>query len=155
MNSQARIRKTPKGEEEIQKRTHRLEHSLRILLILVDGASTVASVTAKAAGMPDVEANLRQLMAQGFVEIDGESPSATDGSGASDVAGIKAALIGIARELLGSGADKVVAKLEAAPNTRDGLLEATSQCKKVMKLLIDEKKAEQFTARCTALLAAL
>jgi hypothetical protein len=75
--------------------------------------------------------------------------------GKRDVAEVKAELVRIARELLGNDAAKVIGKLEAAPNTKEGLMEVTTQCKKVVKLLIDERKAEELMTRCSDLIATL
>jgi hypothetical protein len=154
MNLQAHVRKTPKGEEEIHTRAHKLDHHLRFVLILVDGTSTVEAIVAKGAGMPDVVGSLAQLAAQGYVAIDGESAAAA-GGGARHPAEAKAELIAVARELLGADAGKVVSKLEAAPDTKEALLEVAGQCKKVVKLLIDEKKADELMTRCASIIETL
>ncbi|MGE0081953.1 MAG: hypothetical protein AB7U81_11705 [Thiohalomonadaceae bacterium] len=153
MNPAAVVRKTAKGEEEIQKRSHGLERNLRYVLILVDGRSSVEQIVAKGAGLQDVEGALDRLAADGYVDIEGFSARAV--SGGADVAQAKASLIAIARELLGGEAGKIVSKIEAAPDNREGLLEVLHQCKKVVRLVIDEQKAEALMARCGAVLETL
>lgn len=153
MNSTAVVRRTAKGEEEIQTRAHGLERNLRYVLILVDGSSNVEQIVAKGAGMNDVAGGLARLAADGYVDIDG-FPARTTADSAS-VAEAKATLIGIARELLGAEAGKIVSKIEAAPDSRAGLLEVMNHCKKVVRLLIDEKKADALMARCGAVLETL
>ena len=56
-----------KGEEEIQGRKHGLDRSLRVVLILVDGKSTVEQLKKKGAGLPDVDSALEELIQDGFV----------------------------------------------------------------------------------------
>lgn len=153
MKSTAVVRKTAKGEEEIQTRAHGLERNLRYVLILVDGTSNVEQLVAKGAGMNDVEGSLARLAADGYVDIEGFSPG--DTGHVIDIGEAKATLIGIARELLGSEAGKVISKIEAAPDSREGLQEVISQCKKVVRLVIDEQKAETLMARCGAVLNSL
>ncbi|MCK9531170.1 MAG: hypothetical protein M0R77_11525 [Gammaproteobacteria bacterium] len=150
MNRGAVVRKTALGEEEIQTRAHGLERNLRYVLILVDGSSNVDQIVAKGAGMPDVEGSLARLAAEGYVDIEGYSSGASATTG--DVTAMKVSLIAIARELLGADAGKVISKIEAAPDSREGLLEVVSQCKKVVRLLIDEDKAEALMTRCRAVL---
>lgn len=150
MDKGAIVRKTDKGEEEIRTRSHGLEKELRHVLILVDGRSSVAQLAQKGPGW-DVEGRLVELAKQGFVTIQGLSEETLN----ADVGTIREKLVQIAEEVLGGDSAKVVQKLKAAPENREGLLETVSQCKKMVKLLIDEKKAEQLQSRCQAVLAGL
>ena len=154
MQPEAIIKKTAKGEEAIGQRAHDLDRNLRYALILVDGKSSVNEIRAKGSGLPDLDQSLQQLAEQGFITT-GDSGSAAAASGASDYAAAKQQLIGIAEELLGSDADKVIKKLKAAPDSREGILEVTSGCKKMVKLIIDEDKAEQLMTRCSNILDGL
>ncbi|MFA7619332.1 MAG: hypothetical protein WC012_09810 [Thiohalomonadaceae bacterium] len=151
MNPSAVVCKTAKGEEEIQKRVHGLERNLRYVLILVDGSSSVERIVAKGEGMHDVEGSLLRLASEGYVDIEGLSVR----RGGEDVVRAKAQLIAIARELLGDEAGKIISKIEAAPESHDGLFEAVQQCKKVVRLIIDERKADALMVRCGAVLDAL
>ncbi len=150
MDHAAIVRKTEKGEEELRSRSHGLAKELRHVLILVDGRSSVADLAEKGRGW-DVQGRLVELAREGFVAIDGMSPEAFD----ADVGAVRQQLVTIAEEVLGADGDKVVQKLKAAPETREGLLDAVSQCKKLVKLLIDETKAEQLESRCRGALAVL
>jgi len=155
MNRDAVVTKTHKGEEEIQHRGHGLDRNLRFVLIMVDGKSTVQQiVTEKGAGLPDVESHLRTLAEAGYIAIGGADASCTVGNG-QDIPAIKAQLIAIANEVLGADATKIVSKLEAAPNSPEGLQDVVNSCKKLVKLLIDEKKAEVLMARCSTVLKGL
>lgn len=162
MERHAIVAKTQKGEEEIQRRAHGLDRTLRYVLILVDGRSTVQQLLEeKGLALPDVEGSLRKLQEAGFITIGGVGGVAAAGTAAEpgcvvpahkDPAALKAELIAIAKEVLGADAAKIVSKLEAAPNTPDGLQETVNSCKKMVKLLIDEKKAEALMARCSSVL---
>ncbi len=160
MDRSAIVAKTRKGEEAIQNRSHGLDRNLRYVLILIDGKTSVQQlVEEKGAVLPDVGASLRALAEQGFITIGGVgADSGDDGcivAAGQDIPATKAALIAIAREVLGADADKIIGKLEAAPDSREGLQEVVNSCKKVVRLLIDEKKAEALMARCSTILQGL
>lgn len=142
-------RKTEAGEQALKQRTGDLPRQLRTVLILVDGRSDVATLRSKAAGMEGLEEALDELQRRGFIATGKEGRGA---AAPEDVAGIKQQLIATAREVLGKDAEKVVKKLEAAPDTREGILEVTRNCKKVVTLIIDEQKAEELTHRCREIL---
>jgi len=150
MDSGTIFQKTAKGEEAIRDRAHDLDRNLRYVLILVDGKSTVQQlVEEKGAAMEDVAGRLQRLAEGGFI-TSGEAAESTGGGG--DAAAVKVELIATAREVLGPDAGKVVAKLEAAPDSKAGIMEVVSGCKKLVKLVIDEKKAEELMRRCSAVL---
>jgi len=156
MEPETILTKTAKGEEAISQRSHDLDRNLRYVLILVDGKSNLAEIRSKGSGLPDLDGSLQQLAEQGFINGGGESAApAAPASGVSDYAIVKEQLIGAAQELLGADADKVVKKLKAAPESREGILEVAGSCKKMVKLLIDEEKAEQLMDRCSRILDSL
>jgi len=125
--------RTKKGEEEIQRRSHGLDLNRRRTLILINGNATVDHIRRNAAGIEDVDACLDSLLAEGFIEAR---------------LTLKARLIEIAREILGEDAEKIVRKIEEAPDTPEGLKAAAEGCKKLVKLTISEKKAEEMIRRC-------
>ena len=144
--------KTDAGEQALQQRTGDLSRHQRNVLILVDGRSDVATLRSKAAGIDGLDEALDELQRLGFVATGEEGGGA---AAPDDVAGVKKRLIATAREVLGKDAEKVVKKLEAAPDSREGILEVTRNCKKVVTLIIDEKKAEELTERCREILGDL
>lgn len=157
MDLNAVVAKTKKGEEEMQSRSHGLDRNLRYVLILVDGKSTGQElIDGKGAALHDVADSLRQLAAGGFISVGGmvTDDECTITSG-KDISTIKAELIAVAKEVLGSNSDKIVAKLEAAPDSREGLQEVVNNCKKLVKLLIDENKADALMNRCSKVLQGL
>jgi len=144
MDSSYIVRKTGKGEEELKTRSGGVSGNLRVILILVDGSSSIAEVATKGQGMPDVAGGLKILAEEGYVEF--VAP------GAINYDALKDELIHTVEEILGNDADKVVKKLHDAPATKEGLTSAASSCRKLVQLMIDEDKAEQLMTRCESLL---
>lgn len=136
--------KTAKGDEEIRSRTLGLAPNLRRVLILVDGVSDDRKLLQKGAYLADdISGGLRQLALQGYIYAEAQNPTIDDAKGE---------LIRIAQETLGDAAEKVVEMLRAAPDDADGLLAALKRCKKLVKMTIDEKKADALDRKCSAVL---
>jgi hypothetical protein len=137
--------KTAKGEEEMCSRTYGLAPSLRCVLILVDGVSDDRKLLQKGAYLTyDIPAGLTQLALQGYIQAEVESLT---------IDNAKKELIRIAQETLGTAAEKVVEIVRQAPDNKDGLMAALSRCKKLVKMIIDEKKADALNEKCSAVLA--
>jgi hypothetical protein len=145
MNPTTVFKKSEKGEEEIRTRKFGIAQHLRQVLIFVDGSTAVSKILEKASGLPDVEPSLEELHRQGFIEE----------NTAPNVASLKEELIAMARNTLGAGAEKVVAKITDAPETKPGLEAAIAGCKKLVRLTIDEKKADELIHKCSELLSRL
>ena len=129
--------KTAKGAEEIQDRKYGIPLKLRHLLIIVDGKSNVEELLKKGAGLPDITEKLAKLEREEFIAS--QKPG---------IAEIKVKLIAIAQETLGTDANIIVKKIKAAPSTREGLQSAIDSCTKLVKLTIDEKKADELVENC-------
>jgi hypothetical protein len=149
---------TAKGRDEIETRRYGLNFRLRQALILVDGRSTAVQLVARAAGLGDIAPLLRQLYRDGFIEAVGAQPRAgADALPTSPEAAAlaKQALIVMAREVLGAQAGKVVRRLEDAEDTSRALATAVDGCYKLIRLVIDEAKAEEFHQRAADITARL
>jgi hypothetical protein len=68
MNPHSVLVKTDRGADEIETRRHRLDHRLRALLLVINGAVTVAELCKNFARFGNVPSMLQQLAADGFVE---------------------------------------------------------------------------------------
>ena len=151
--------KTAKGREEIETRAYHLPQRLRIVLILVDGTSDVTRLQEKAGALPDLEKSLEALAIDGFIAADNATwqPAAapTNPTPGTSVADTKIKLIDLAVLVLGKDAEKVVSKLQEAPDTREGLEAAVSRCYKIVSLIIDEAKAVELKDKCTQILREL
>ncbi len=166
--------KTEKGKDEIEHRTCGLPFKQRRILILVDGEATVAELQAKSAGVPDLVEVLDDLHRRGLVQAVGsDAPAASTvdpavpESAATDPAPAPAPapaprngnsncrerLVGLAGEILGPSATKVIRKLREAPDSPEALAACLESCRKIVKLTIDEGKAEELYRRGRALLS--
>ena len=134
--------KTAKGQEEIDKRGHGLSQSLRRVLIMVDGKSSVEELTAKM--MQDVSAALQELAADGYISAGVGAVAAGDAS----VGGLKQELINIAKDTLGKHAERVVQKIQSSPDDLEGMKAAVEDCQKFVRLFIDEAQAEVLFTKC-------
>jgi len=150
------LARTPQGAEALSKHEHDLPRALRHALILVDGRSTVAKLEQRGAIIPDFTAALRDLVARGFVAPVGHNATASyvaAQSGGANGPSLSAALVGVAESILGEGSAKVVRKLEEAGGSREALSAAVEGCYKLIRLTIDESRAEEFRSAAKALIA--
>ncbi len=137
--------KTAKGEVEIKSRTLGLAPNLRRVLILVDGVSDDRKLLQKGAYLADdISGGLRQLALQGYIHAEAHDPTIDD---------VRGELIRIARETLGDAAEKVIEMLSAAPGDKDALMAVLKRCGKLVKMTIDEKKADALERKCSEVLA--
>lgn len=136
-------KKTAKGDEEINKRSFGLAPNLRRILILIDGTSDEAKIMQKGSLLPEeVKSGLQELARQEFI----------DTVKTVTVADVKNEMIRIAQETLGPDAEKVIEKLKETPDDKESLVSTMNRCKKIVKMIIDEKKAEILMQRCSAVL---
>jgi hypothetical protein len=151
------LAKTDKGREEIDSRRHHLPSALRTLLIMVDGKSNLGEMMKACAAMPNFLDSLMTLCDQGFVapreqigavsgiEKKAGAPSASVAASPTPLdAGAKEKLVQLATLLLGAHAKNVVRKIEDSGNDRDSISTAVNSCFKLIKLAIDENKADEF-----------
>lgn len=138
--------KTPKGVEEIRRRSFGLPQSLRALLIMADGSISLSGLLSRTAQLPEVQEHIEWLVREGFVE------SVTPANLASSRLSARDALIALSRELLGADAPQVIERLKAGPDSPAELQAAVERCHKLIRLTIDEKKAGQFLQAGQALL---
>lgn len=69
-NINARLKRTQRGQSEVQQKSHALTQGERLILVLVDGVTTTEQVGRKLRGMGERRFKLAiaDLMAKGFVE---------------------------------------------------------------------------------------
>lgn len=145
--------KTSKGNEEIIQRTHKLNHGLRYVLILVNGKSTVGEILEKGAGLPAIDQALEYLATSGFIETisDTVSENKQTKRGAFSP---RTEIIALAQAMLGAQATPVVKKFSEANDEPDALTQTATICKRLIKLAIDEKKADEFARRAQEIIFA-
>ncbi len=171
MNGATVYAKTDRGLEELAHRTAALPQRVRSVLILVDGRTSTEDLLRKCAFIPQCAEHLAWLYAQGLIApVAGSAPptasslrapappaatSTTRTPNQPDVPeDLKASLIRLVHELLGVQGGGVVQRLADAGGGHDALVLAVDRCYKLIRLSIDEKKAEQFKRAATALLEA-
>jgi hypothetical protein len=154
--------KTARGIEELEHRSLGLGATTRRLLILIDGKRTVAQLVHDNAGSMDVAQALDQLRSHGLIaEVGQESSPATSSAPASPPAAtadhggsIRGALIEMCSTVLGEQhASRIATKLESIEDDDiDQFAQAVDKCVRLIRLTIDEDKAEDFRRQAEVIL---
>jgi len=158
MDSASVLVKTDKGAEELALRTGAVPHKLRAILILVDGKTRWGDLLNRYSGLPEFSEHLTWLVDNGFIAVEGKSGStgtsaATDHATFMPSAAGRAGLIELAHHLLGAHGHSVIQRLQDTEDAHDALAQALERCCKLIKLSIDENKAEQFRTQGLKMLA--
>jgi hypothetical protein len=149
LNPESRYAKSTKGRDEVAKSGGSLSLALRSVLIVIDGKTAMRDLLVRYASIPTFERDVTVLLSEGYIgAVDDEAkpdkkhrepPSDSEADG-----GPKEELIAIAVRLLAEHARSVVARLEKSGDRPEELLASLEGCCKLIKLTIDEKKAERF-----------
>ena len=160
MNSAIIFAKTSRGQDVIKNRAHRLDHSLRLALILVDGHSSVNQLKLKAMTMSSLENNLEVLALNGFIQADSDSwqtikdnsMAIRKTSSSPEISKIKARLIDAAILVLGDEAHRFINLIRKTPDSPQALSETINRCKKIILLTLDEDRAKELNDLCHSIL---
>ena len=159
------LRKTVMGGTEIKNRANNLAPALRLLLILADGHKSVGELhqnllkMASYEGPSQLAKNLNGLIQAGYLEDAsvpinlGNEVQSSNLWSEVDAQSVKQELIAMANKMLGSHAKKVVQKIEGADNNKESILSALNDCTKLVRLFIDEDKANQLAASGRVIIA--
>ena len=138
------FQKTQKGREEIEKRTFRIDHKRRTLLILADGRSNAAALAEKAAHIPDGMALLQSLWTEGFLEPVGavveEVAQPPSGRPLGELKRIASKAI---ERLMGPDGDTIALKLERAP-THEAFFAEAARAREALGAFLGPRQAEEF-----------
>ena len=155
MNPDTVYAKTEKGKERFEARD--IPTNLRHALILVDGRSTLTELLKKGEGLALLEDSLEMLEEMGLMAPVGSisaasapNPATQPATGSSPV---KRHLMALAMSILGDKAEKIVKKIEETMDSNVALMNTIDSCGKVIKLTIDEKKAEAFVTAARDIMA--
>lgn len=158
MNPDTVYAKTEKGKERFEARD--IPTNLRHALILVDGRSTLKELLKKGEGLPLLADSLEMLEEMGLMAPVGliaaaSAPPPSHRAMQPAAAGtpVKRQLMALAMSLLGDKAEKVVRKIEETMDSNAALMNTIDSCGKVIKLTIDEKKAEAFIVAARDIMA--
>jgi hypothetical protein len=154
MNPDTVYAKTEKGKERFDARD--IPTNLRHALILVDGRSTLTELLKKGAGLENLADSFEMLEEMGLIAPATTIAAASTLNPDMPVTGstpIKRQLISLAMTILGDKAEKIVRKIEETQDSNAALMHIIDSCGKVIKLTIDEKKAESFVAAAKDIMA--
>lgn len=164
MDSETIFVKTAQGIEELERRTLGVGATLRRLLILINGQRTVAELVHENAGSIDVSSTLEQLRTRGLIVESGQEATATSGHAPAALAdvstqdvSVRNALIDMARSVLGEQhVERFASKLEGIANENDAdeLNAVIDKCVRLIRLTIDEDKAEDFRRQAEVIMRA-
>ncbi|WP_240098902.1 hypothetical protein [Thermomonas flagellata] len=161
--------RTAAGEAALAQHDHRLSLALRRVLILVDGRSDGAALRARAP-YRDLDESLERLLAEGLIAIAGAAPAVpapaaapapaavTSGAqagpaGPAGPAALRQALFDLCREVLGDAqAEAAGRRLLTAGDTPGEIAAALAKTVSVVRLTVDEAKADTLRRRGEALL---
>lgn len=145
--------KTPKGVEEIEKRTHNLPLKLRSLLIMVNGKISAADLIGRGGTFGSgVEVLLKMLYEQGFIEplSSARRQAVAPGTPVVDerraLESAKGVISKSLLDLLGPDAQTVVVKLERC-STKLQILTYCDTCKDIVESVAGKPKADEFWTR--------
>jgi hypothetical protein len=147
MRSDLILFRTQKGEEILLSHGHEISVNQRRALLTIDGKTTVADLAKKVFWVSDLIVVLDELYAEGFIhdDISMITGVANQAGGAGVL--LKLQLAGIAKELLGNNAERIINKIEEVDSTPESLEQALLSCKKLIKLTINEEMADTFLQR--------
>lgn len=151
--------KTRKGQEELAQRSGALSQKQRSMLILVDGKTPSSTLINRCAFFSNCSEQLNWLLEQGYIEpcsavakASRAVPSGQLPTSPAAATSAREALIALAQTLLGNHAGTVVRRLQESPDNPDALKATLERCHKLIRLSIDERKAEHFLQQGTSLL---
>ena len=165
------IHKTALGLGEMETRTRRISPLLRAVLIMIDGKSSSDELYQKVSTLPQYsdqaqfEKNIETLLAEGLISSVSDNTESVfalqDNLPAAEIPTdwspdfaikMKRKLMHTAGEILDKQAKKVINKLEKAPNSKEGVVVAINDSIKLVRLFIDEKKADDLERSFSALI---
>ena len=156
MELDRRYAKSAKGREEIEHRGRVLTQGQRAVLILLDGKSTLRELHSRYQTIPTFADDVRLLFDQGYIEDvsppKAEGPAEVGSAGADGQ--LQLQLIALATQLLGDHAAGVITRLHKAGERHEDLAGCLDACYKLIRLTIDESKAEQFREQSRRLVGA-
>lgn len=143
--------KSSKGREEIATRAHKLGFKQRALLIMVDGASNVETLSDKAKHLGDVGVFLSELRDAGFIEpVEAPTPEARAPGPeefrpepAADLNAAKTVAVRFLEKTLGPDAVDLCVRIEDS-QTVDAFLAHAATCRDVLKRIAGGKAANEF-----------
>ena len=149
--------RTPKGNEEVEKRTHKINIRLRAALLAVNGNESVAAIIKRFHGLEEIATSLRDLEAQGFVVAVAAPKAAAAGARDASFDQKLRTVVGMVHELLGPEGDSIAERLEELGSQLKQtapVLQYLEQRKDMFEGIIGKQKSASFFERARKLLGA-
>jgi len=143
--------RTPKGNDEVDNRTHKINIRLRAALLAVNGSESVTAIIKRFHGLEEIATSLRDLEAQGFV-----AAVAAPKADASFDQKLRT-VVGMVHELLGPEGDTIAERLEELGSQLKQtapVLQYLEQRKDMFEGIIGKQKSAGFFERARKLLGA-
>lgn len=163
MNQNIVLQKTSNGISELATRKQRLSPALRMVLILVDGQSSIKGLRRKAPGLKDLEKYLDELVEGSFVRDQSDfspgsqPPETSEKFGSESLATMaKWQIIDMARGIIGGNfGERATARFMKIDDSPVAIRGALDECYQYVLLTIDDKKAELVKQKGLEILAQL
>lgn len=154
MSSDTVFVKTARGLEELEHRALGLGVTTRRLLIQIDGRRSVAQLIHDNAKWMDVSAALDELRTHGLIAEPGQEESQAVAPAATTGGSLRDALVEMTAAVLGEKhAGRIATKLESVPpDDAESMKEVVEDCVRLIRLTIDEDKAEDFRRQAAVIL---
>ncbi|MBL4659704.1 MAG: hypothetical protein JKY19_05060 [Alcanivoracaceae bacterium] len=131
-------KRTAKGEDEIKKRTFKLDHALRFVLIMVDGKTCADDIISQSSEQWKPVQCLFELENQGFIEnIDSNAPPS------ANIGQLKQNLISVIQQYLPKNNTELVNKILNAELKKKSMADAIDSNCIFIKLTISEEISNQ------------
>lgn len=130
--------RTLKGNEEITKRTFKLDHFHRFVLIMIDGKATVESIISRSSEQWKPIQCLKTMESQGFIENIDSSITQTPVNSL-----VQQNLVAIIKKQIPNNNTKVVNKILNSNPSKEDLVKAINSSCVFVKLTISEEIAKQ------------
>jgi hypothetical protein len=127
-------RRTAKGDEEIKKRSYKLDHFHRFVLIMIDGKANTESIIARSSEQWNPVQCLFEMEAEGFIEnIDNKATPA------ANISTLKHNLIAAIQKQIPKNNTKLINRILNAEMQRNQMTDAIDSNCIFIKLTISEK----------------
>ncbi len=132
------FKRTAKGDEEIKRRTYKLAHEYRFILIMIDGKADVANLISRSSKQWHPRQCLYEMESQGFIENIDESKQSN-----LSISQLKQDLILHIKRKIPQNNEKIVNKIVNSSMLKKELTDAINSCCVFVKLTISEETAKQ------------
>jgi len=142
MSTNTIYKRTLKGEEEITKRTHKIDHFHRFVLIMIDGKASKENIISRSSPQWRPGKCLNLLESQGFIiNIDSTNNASTGGE--PPICDLKQDLIAKVQQLIPNNNVKIINKIRKSETRKQSISDAIDSSCIFVKLTISEKIAQQ------------